>query len=378
MDRDYITPLLSPEEIERINTSPRRDRNHPLNQFLFPQQNKSEVYYNTNRALRYISQDNSAWLQSIKSRLCNIDDYSAPVSALGEIRAFGYLLSANLNVAAIPESDESSPDFKVEHNNKTIIIETHCKQYDSREARALADFNNESIQYPERGGVIVREHGVTPFGRPGREENVAENVISRLTQIKQEEHQFNTKDHCILWLDFQDTVWYLTMNKDRACPINTFRGELYAGEIWYSLYGYPGLPIFEGETPGLRGIRHTVRMRHKGRFSNNSKIDAIVYSFPRSTIVFENIFSKKPIPFWFWELFVNVPWFQYEYSRMNWPANKLRKAILIDLSTIKAFDRMLENKDNKFINHFSNIVEKLKGIYSCIIVRIKNYKRIIY
>lgn len=341
MERDFIVPMFSSEEIENIKNLPRRDRSHPLTDFLFPQDQSSQVYSNTNSAIRLIETKNRVWLQSIKTRLLNTEDYSTPASALGEIRAYGSLLRTRLNVTSIPESDQSTPDFKVEHNGESVIIEVHSKQFDSTEARALADFNNAPQKYPARGRAIVREHSVTPFGRPRKGENVSENVISRLAQIKIDELQFTKDNPCILWLDFQDTVWNLTIRQDSACPIRTDKGELYAGEIWYAFYGYKDAPIFAGETPELRGIRHTVRMKHIGRFRNNTKIDAVVFSFPRSTIVLENIYSKKQVPAWFWELFIHADWFQYEYSKMNWPNNNLPSIIINDIYIINSFDKLL-------------------------------------
>jgi len=61
----------------------------------------------------------------------------------------------------------------------------------------------------------------------------------------------------------------------------------------------------------------------KQQQTEDSCIDAVIYAFTDKTIVIENPFTKKTAPGWFWEKFVGVRTFQFEFSLMNWPKNNL-------------------------------------------------------
>ena len=73
-----------------------------------------------------------------------------------------------------------------------------------------------------------------------------------------------------------------------ATPINTWNCGFYSGPLWYALYGWKGIPIFEGES-----IYSSVIIRHDGRFRMETKIDAVICSLPRCTMIFDNPFTKK-------------------------------------------------------------------------------------
>ena len=328
-------------EISAIERTIVKDRRHPLKRLLCPSDRDSQVLTNTNRALERVLKTRQNWFESKKGDLLETTDYSTSSATIGELRAYGMLLEGMTGtVDAIRGHGETSPDFAVHDCNQKVVIEVHSKQYESHESISLEEFNNAEVDYPLPGETTVREHEIVPFGTPKKGENVTENVISKLTAVKQDENQFSTKEPSLLWIDFQDELWDMALKFDSTLPIRTWNGQLYSGEIWYAMYGFEGAPIFEGETTELRSVRNIIRMRHNGRFRLKTKIDAVVFSFPRSTIVLENPYTEKQVPDWFWKQFMHIPWFQYEYSWLNWPDNNLVKSIKIEIEKIRSLDSL--------------------------------------
>jgi hypothetical protein len=259
--------------------------------------------------------------------LLELDDYSIPASFLSEIRAYGYLIQCGVDVAAIPETDTSTPDFEVTHKDEKVYIEVCAKHYDDDESASLEAFNSQT-PVPGKGGVEVREHVSTPFGKPAPTENVAENAISRLAAVKQSESQFSDTEPSILWIDFQDELWNPVLKPDSAFSLRTWRHGLWAGEIWYAFFGFPDAPIFAGETQQLQAPRKLVRMRHNGRFRHErTRVDAAVLSFQDATISIENPYTSKPVPDWFWVNFLSVPTYSIEHSCVNWPDRQLADVV---------------------------------------------------
>jgi hypothetical protein len=204
---------LSESEIENIRNTTIKDRCHPVKRLLYPREGVErdfQVIANTERALRHLKQHHTQWLRNLKPRLLNINDYSNSSGALGEIRAFGYILEAGISVKPI---SENGADFWVEDNQEKVLIEVHSKQFHDRESESLENFyndlRNEMTNSDRNTGWVIAEHETVPFGRPQEGENVTENAISKLCAIKQREHQMSTNYTSILWLDFQDEVWEL-------------------------------------------------------------------------------------------------------------------------------------------------------------------------
>jgi hypothetical protein len=88
-------------------------------------------------------------------------------------------------------------------------------------------------------------------------------------------------------------------------------------------------------------ITNMVRMRHSGRFRMKTKIDASVISFPRNTFVVENPLSKKAIENEMWVKLIEIPWFSFEYSYMNWPKKYLKKRIKREKQIITSLHKAL-------------------------------------
>lgn len=334
---------LSESEIENIRNTTIKDRCHPLKRLLYPRKGVErdlQVIVNTERALRHLKQHHTQWLRNLKPRLLNINDYSNSSGALGEIRAFGYILEAGISVEPI---SQNGADFWVEDNQERVLIEVHSKQLHDQESESLENFynglRNEMTNSDRNTGWVIGEHRTVPFVKPQKHENVTENAISKLCGIKQTEHQMSTDYTSIIWLDFQDEVWDLLDTVDRVLPVRTWNRAFYSGELWYAFYGWEDAPIFEHFRLDML-LGDVVKMRHPGRFRNSTKLDAVIISFSRNTVILENPFSKKAIKPSLWKKLIFLPWFNFEYSYTNWPAMNLRQRIelgqekLIELSSI--------------------------------------------
>lgn len=90
--------------------------------------------------------------------------------------------------------------------------------------------------------------------------------------------------------------------------------------------------------------RKTPIMQHNGRFHENteSKIDAVVFCFPNSTIIYENPYSKKKLPKWFVQNMFNVRWFNYQGSRLDFPSHNLIEQLKIDKNIICSLHNSME------------------------------------
>ena len=130
MQENILKSFLKDDEIKAIEELLVKDRRHPVKQLLQPRDRETQVLANTNLALKRIMTLDKSWLESIRQRLTDTNTFSASSSALGEIRAYGYLLDTLLDVRPIPETNDSTPDFRVIYDNEEVIVEVHSKQYD--------------------------------------------------------------------------------------------------------------------------------------------------------------------------------------------------------------------------------------------------------
>lgn len=309
---------------------------HPIKSILFPDNNHSPLVNNTMRALRIIDKN---WILSKKDRLLNLKKYDAAASVLGEIRAYGYLMECRLSVKSISIKSKPTPDFEIENGNEKVLVEVYNKLYDDKELNALDEFHSEKISL-KQGQVISRMHSVFPFGKPKSGENVSENAISKLASTKDEKKkkQLSENHTSILWLDFQDDVWWI-FDVNRVFPIITRDGLIHSGAIWYAFYGWKGAPIFERHNLELIRIGAYPKMKHEGRFRQTTLVDAVIMVFPKHTVILENPNSLKPVKPWLWEKLISLPNFNYEYSYLNWPKDNLKKRVELQKQLIKALQK---------------------------------------
>jgi hypothetical protein len=358
MNEEIVNSIFDPSEIDLVKNTPIKDRQHPLKRLLFPQDEWSnQIAVNTENALRQIlfSKNGPGKLyREWKSRILDIDDYSSSSSALGEIRAFGNLLSTGL---PIKRKSKFGADFSIENNNNRVLIEVFSKQSDIIESDKLDKFNNRplverayntktSLNSDAVDRFIVDIHSTIPFGQPKNiKESITENAISKLASIKNKEHQISETETSLLWLDFQDETWNLLATPEIIFPIRTWNRGFYSGELWYAFYGWKGAPIFEGFRNDIFSSDLLFRMRHEGRFRTNTKLDAVVISLKRNTFILENPYSKKPLKKSVLERLIFLAWFNIKYSYTKYSYTKwlepnleqrieLEKQRIISLSNI--------------------------------------------
>ena len=336
-------------EIKKIENTTIKDRWHPVKRLLDSRARSGRderVIFNTDIALRHILEHHEKWLMSLKPRLLYVDDYSTPSGALGEIRAFGYLLRTGVSVNPV---GKAGSDFLLSEGEEKAFVEVHSRQSNSDEAKALENFYNKLRKKDSHGkanqGSYFLEHRTVPLGRPKirktkdgetRRETITENAISKLASIKATEHQMSPDETSILWLDFQDEIWDGLDTRDRVLPLRTTtpNNAFQSGELWYAFYGWKDAPIYEEFRLDML-LGPVVNMGHDGRFRQDTKLDAVIISFSGDTIILENPYSKKPIKPWLWKRLVLLHRFNFEMSYTNWPAVNLIQRIELEEENLK-------------------------------------------
>ncbi len=331
-----IRALLSTEQLATIKNLKWKDRRHPLQRLLFPQDRDEQFVYNTAAALSLIFNRDERWIIAKRRHLTTVDSYSDASSVLGEVRAYSALLHCGLTVKPGSVGSISEPDFLVEGG---VSVEVHTKQPEPNEARALEDHDAARFRSAPGEGISVRMHFYTPFGVTKRGESVTRNAIHKLTQIKQREEettqQFSDIAPSILWLDFQDEAWTLIISAQAAIPVASWHGGFYSRPLWYAFYGWKGAPVFQGEMTEPGVPRSLDKMLHDGRFRQDTKVDAVIASFPKDTLIVENPFSRKPIQAGLWKRLTLLPNFNLELSHLNWPQFDLRYRIEAQKATLE-------------------------------------------
>jgi hypothetical protein len=327
-------------EIKKIENTTIKDRCHPVKRLLHPRARfvrDDLVIYNTEIALRHIVEHHENWLMSLKPRLLNVDDYSTSSGALGEIRAFGYLLRTGVSVNP---GGKAGSDFLLSEGEEKAFVEVHSRQSHPDEAKALENFYNKLRKRNSPGkanqGACFLEHRTVPLGRPKIGETITENAINKLASIKAKEHQISPHETSILWLDFQDEIWDGLDTRERVLPLKTTtpNNAFQSGELWYAFYGWKDAPIYEEFRLDML-FGDVVKMRHDGRFRQDTKLDAVIISFSGDTIILENPYSKKPIKPWLWKRLVLLHRFNFEMSYTNWPAVNLIQRIELEQEKLK-------------------------------------------
>lgn len=312
-----LKALFGATAVESFRTAPLNDRRHPLKRLFFPHDDDVEMARNTELALEQTFRTDVSWVQRRVRGLVALENYEAVSSFLGEVRAYGLLLSVGLAPKANSQRD-SGPDFFIEDG---VYVEVHSKQSEPAERLALQKhFKSPKAFHPN-----------SPFGAPTSGDSVTTVAIQKIAQIKQKEErskkQFSSTEPSILWLDFQDETWQLILGPEAALPVNLWNDEYYSGPLWYGFYGWKGAPVFDGETRLQRTRRVVARMGHEGRFRNHTKIDLIVVSLMRYTFLFENPFSTKPVRSYVIDRLLRLPNVDMTRSFVNGSEHDLAKRI---------------------------------------------------
>jgi len=312
-----LKELFAFQDLERFRTASLKDRRHPLKRLFFPLDHDEAMVSNTNLALDWIFKLDPKWIKTKVRDLVALDNFEAVSSFLGEVSAYGLLLSTGLRIKP-HRGKESGPDFLIDD---CVCVEVHAKQSEPAERLALQRHYESPKAF----------HPNSPFGAPSAGDSVTTVAIQKVAQIKQKEeqkkNQFSPTSPSILWIDFQDETWQLILGPESALPVNLWNDEYYSGVLWYGFYGWKGAPIFEGETKLQRPRRAVARMQHNGRFRNNTNIDAVIVLLMQYTFLFENPLSSKPVSPTIMEKLLRLPNVDATWTLLNESVGDLSQRI---------------------------------------------------
>lgn len=336
-----ISRFLADVDLGMLCQDPGRHILHPLRWVIEgvadDQQNRSAVLGNTEMALRWLlEKGNPQRLRRLGERATALPHANAPfddwyyvtanvAGALAELRAWGYLGLCGLNPT--PRSS-SGPDFYISVDACEGIVEVTAKLMDKAEAEKLAKFKS--------GLAKQAETVIYPAGRPKTEsighdrsltvetEFVVHNLAQRFAQkAGGKKNQVPGDRPSILWLDVQFEDWWC-LTPAEAWPVYALGdGRFHTGGIWLAFYGKRDTPLMdfesicEGLPPETRGIKHKF-LEFNGYFhSGEARASAVVISWPRCTVLFENPHASNPLPLPIIERLLQLRWF-------DWPRSWIR------------------------------------------------------
>lgn len=359
--------IITPEEIQTLRNAGTDGRVHPVAELALAEGNR-QVAVNTELAARMVFEKREAWLRSLRTRLLEVDDFTAASSALGEIRAHGALLETWCSVSPTPTVTGSNvrPEFEVDAGDGPVIVEVHSRQLNEDQVGALADHHTDLIArhaaevsqarsaniaktIVTAGHIEVFPTGAPVPGKAG--DSVQTNTISRIASIKQNEKQVDPDKPFVLWLDLQDpVVWGLPVPEELFRPIyiEAKDGYVSSGPFWFALYGRKGDPMLES-----RGYSYSSSpMLHNGRFFQTIKthggptrLSAVVYALPRATILMENPAAIRPLPEKFRASMLKAPFFRLDLSILEWEPGLVQRTIDLDRQMIGAAVTALKRFD---------------------------------
>jgi hypothetical protein len=342
--------LLSDEERDAIMSARATAPLHPLAVLLTGESPSTTVIAaNTERAARHVERRDKKWLGALKKRLLQVHPLTGPASALAELRAYGGLLDAGFDVSPVATAaSERKPDFKINCNGEEMHIEVQAKQHDEAMAGELEAFHRTSLEESDAKAVSTTGPCVTismidvhPFGKPkpGKPgDTTRTNAISKISQIKEDEHQFTEGVPGLLWLDFQDAQNLgMALICEDVSPVMSYQGRVGSGVLWYVLYGWKGAPVFDRHCLLIPFAgKSVIPMEHDGRFRRSTKLSAVLISFPNATMLAESFRAKAPIPDAFRRQFPGLSWVHLPSSVIDWTANQVEATIPMQMQMICA------------------------------------------
>ena len=214
-------------------------------------------------------------------------------SLFGEIRAIDNCYSVWYN-KLLPSQKDEGPDFLAE-DGVSWIIEVNTP---SEAADAKSEIEKKCKS--QRSPINFEIQEICPFGTPpnsrkDKHDNVQGEAVSKIAQIKQDEHQFKEDKINVLYVDLLDPIAFpLNIMDEQYSPlIAGNNGFFTSGAIWWAMYGKKRDPIW-CEYAGWWGARLPYIMEFNGKLNKKSKIDFVVFSLPSKTIVFQNPYRKIP------------------------------------------------------------------------------------
>lgn len=322
----------------------------------FTSEYRKEIITITNESIAKIKAHDKQFLLSLKNRLLDSKSYDGPESSLGEIRTYGILydLFGDNVKPRQPSPNKPTSDFEVSLKDKKIIVEVNSPQPDvtlNNEGKLKweKELFKEALDLPNGKTFSIRVTSKAPFGRENCQ-NLYENVIHKLTQIKQGDKQSEQDYYSILWVDLFDA------NISIISETGIFKKPLLVKEIegdtivstnvlWYSIYGKKGLPIYDSKT-AYDGT--TAIMLHDGKFvySSSSKWDMVIFASPLNTVVYQNPYSSKQPSIKLIKKIRNLARFNRKMSRISVSKEHLKNIIRKDYKFIQKIND--KNKTQHF------------------------------
>ncbi|GJD92469.1 hypothetical protein BHAOGJBA_6023 [Methylobacterium hispanicum] len=352
-----LSSLATVDEVEAINAY--RDgarRQHPAWATInaddlkvdYPRMRKHHL---ANEAVGRVAREKlgDIWLAPIAKRIFQTNDYEDSAAAMAELRCYGSLLEAGIEVRPIRKERTPTADFEFEVGGDIGIVEvaTKLEPVDQTERARLI----EQGQTPE--GVLrtsfdtsgarvdLVAYAAHPFGapdpmKPG--DTTQTNAISKICGVKAKEKQAVEGRVSILWIDFRDLgLWPGVVSVCDTTPLMSgHNGTLSSGAFWYASYGWKGAPVFE---EGDLGRQLVTPLAHHGRFdvdrTSPSRYSAVVICLEDAIVLFENPGASTPISTAVRLELARLPQFDLHHSVADWSPGDVAKSIALSRSLIE-------------------------------------------
>lgn len=306
------------------------DNPHPmLSLVLGSNSSTKEIAMRTDKCCQLIKNVNPEWLEKKAKFVLSDEDYSNVSALLGEIRAYGELIWVwGKNVQA----GNSGNDFSIEIENKIFRIEVNTPQHRTKRYSV----EHESFGSDRVKGKIFE---IFPFGWPDRNiDNVQGEAVSKISSIKQEEHQLSNDAINVLWVDLKDPVlWCLDFGTENFLSLSAFREEITSGAFWNAFYAKKGTFIYDQlDSKGLSSKIY--KMEYNGRFWNNTVLDFVVADTQKNLVIFQNPNRNTDIPNEFYRNIHRFFAFNMELSWLDWPdKGNLSKRVELEIEKIQSY-----------------------------------------
>lgn len=264
-----------------------------------------ETNYLVMQGLRFARQAPDWWKLSINSRLLDEQDELEPI--LGEIRAFGVLCSAGLQVSPIPTAKVkgiTTPDFEVTARDGSILkVDVATKGWDTAQKEAAERFFAAGEDAPLKPGIHFRTLESMPFGAPAYDpvsgsikkgDSTTANAIQRLCAIKQDEEQFAQGEMNLIYIDLARGDPLALVGIDSVFPLRSFNNCLTSGELFAAFYGKKEMPVYNNRPLDYSALGMTV-MGHNGRFRLGSKLSGVMISCRDGFALLENPWAQNSL-----------------------------------------------------------------------------------
>jgi hypothetical protein len=224
-----------------------------------------------------------------KERLLVAERQSRNASGiLGEFRALGelsYVFGSNI------QTPKSGSDFLVTVGDRQLRVEVTTSAGSTK--NTLLDSETRQI-----GNVRVRTTSTAPFGYPTEDkpqDRIQGNAVSRLSALKQGEHQADLTIPTVLWVDFGNPhAFPISIGASQAQPFLGGRESLVSGVLWWMNYGQKGDPIFD-MWELTTAERQFYALEFDARFPKGSQFVGVVCAIDDQQILHENYLTGRQL-----------------------------------------------------------------------------------